>query len=51
MGAASGASAAAREGCSTRAYLRSKTGTAHGRSAVKNQGDDGFSWSDTPISC
>ena len=51
VGAASGASAAAREGCSTRAYARWKTGTAHGPSAVKNQGDDSFSGSDTPIGC
>ena len=50
VGAASGASAAAREGCSTRAYARWKTGTAHGPSAVKNQGDDSFSWSGTPSS-
>ena len=48
VGAASGASAAAMEGCSTRAYARWKTGTAHGPSAVKNQGDDSFSGSDTP---
>ena len=50
VGAASGASAAAREGCSTRAYARRKTGAAHGPSAVKNQGDDSFSGSDTPSS-
>ena len=48
--ATGGASAAAREGRSTRAYLLWNTGAAHRPSAVKNQGDDSFSWSDTPSS-
>jgi len=38
------------EGRSTRAYARWKTGAMHGPSAVKNQGDDSFSCSDTPSS-